>query len=136
MFLRTGNYRQPSWRASTLGCAAAVLLANPGFEALAQQGNHGEGHDKFHAWYQTLKQPLTGMSCCSGKDCRPTSIRRIDGMLEVEVDGEWIPAPRDRVLDAPSPDLGAHVCAAETARHWPRWLKQDAIYCVVLGDGT
>ena len=119
-----------------LSLGAGLLLLHAPLGASAQHENHGEGHKSFHSWYQTLKQPQTGMSCCSGRDCRPTSVRRGNESIEVEVDGEWIPVPRDRILDVPSPDLGAHVCAAETARSWPLLVKQDAIYCVVLGAGT
>jgi hypothetical protein len=35
--------------------------------AFAQSGNHGHGHAEHHDWYQDLKQPGTGYSCCSGR---------------------------------------------------------------------
>ena len=44
----------------------------------AQDGHRGESHAENHDWYQELKQPGTGLSCCNGTvngvegDCRPT----------------------------------------------------------------
>ena len=41
----------------------ALLLAP---YAVAQDGTHGQGHAESHDWYQELKQPGTGYSCCNG----------------------------------------------------------------------
>lgn len=57
------------------------------------QGRHGQGHAQHHDWYQELKQPGTGYSCCNGTvngpngavvegDCRPTR-------AQLQEDGTW-----------------------------------------------
>src|SRR4051812_10019435 len=69
-----------------------------------QQGMHGNGHDKLHHWYKTLRQPDSGYSCCDNKDCRPTTARRQGEFLEVLVDGEWMKVPSRTILNGTSPD--------------------------------
>ena len=44
----------------------ALFGASTLFPALAQDGHHGQGHAESHDWYQELKQPGTGFSCCNG----------------------------------------------------------------------
>ena len=113
---------------------AALLLApiqRPGgAQAQEHQGMHGRGHDKLHHWYETLKQPLSGYSCCDNKDCRPTTARRQGELLEVLVDGEWMKVPSTAILTGTSPDTNTHVCAAQL------YGRPKVIFCVVLGFGT
>lgn len=95
-------------------------------------GNHGVGHAELHHWYLTLRQPITGMSCCSNRDCRPTQARVENGIVEVEVDGEWTAVTQDKIIKTPSPDLQSHVCAPK-----PGFMfSKGHIFCVVLGAGT
>ena len=91
---------------------------------------HGHGHDRLHSWYKTLRQPGTGYSYCSDKDCRPTTARLRDNAIEVLVDGEWTRVPPNVVLDVKSLDLNAYVCAPEGP-----WSPKP-ILCVVLGFGV
>ena len=123
-------------RISPFEAVGAILLMAATVATEAQQGNYGEGHDALHGWYQTLRQPQTGMACCNNEDCRPTKSRRVGATIEVLVDGEWLTVPPDKILDVPSPDLESHVCAAKFARGWPSRVKSDSIYCVVLGAGS
>jgi hypothetical protein len=94
------------------------------------QGMHGHGHDQLHAWYETLRQPGTGYSCCNNKDCRPTTARTRGETIEVLVDGEWTVVPPSTILNENSPDLNTHVCAPKGP-----W-KTKPIFCVVLGFGV
>jgi hypothetical protein len=107
-----------------------VLYASPG-RSQEKHGAHGEGHDTMHHWYQTLKQPLTGMSCCNNEDCRPTVSRVVGETVEVMVDGEWTAVPHEKIVKTPSPDLGSHVCAPKYSTSKPKTL-----FCVVLGGGV
>jgi len=96
----------------------------------AHSGMHGQGHDRLHSWYKTLRQPFTGYSCCDNTDCRPTTARVHGKTIEVLVDGEWTRVPFDKILKRKSPDLNTHVCAPKGP-----WSPK-VIFCVVLGFGV
>lgn len=108
-----------------------AALAGP---ALAQDGAFGQGHAELHGWYQGLRQPRSGLSCCSDQDCRPTQWRTGRTAVEVKVNGTWCPVPPDRILPIAAPDGQAHVCTPPIA------AGQDpctaAVYCVVIGFGS
>src|SRR5258708_3130958 len=81
---------------SVFACASLLI----GTVALAQDGHHGRGHAERHDWYQQLKQPGTGFSCCNGTtngiegDCRPTrAYLGDDGTWRAPIDGRGGPAP-------------------------------------------
>jgi hypothetical protein len=116
-------------RAVFLALLWVVLPLQPA-QAGDHLGQHGAGHDKLHHWYKTLRHPGTGYECCDGKDCRPTTARTRDGVLEVLVDGEWTRVPPDALVKATPPDLQAHVCAPKGS-----W-RPKVIFCVVLGQGV
>jgi len=67
-------------RYALVGVVSACVLFGAGIlpPAWAQDGHQGQGHAENHDWYQELKQPGTGYSCCTGTvngiegDCRPT----------------------------------------------------------------
>jgi hypothetical protein len=47
--------------------------------ALAQDGQHGQDHEKWHAqFYDKLIRKDTKTSCCNLADCRPTASRMVD----------------------------------------------------------
>jgi hypothetical protein len=101
-------------------------------DALQPRGTYGLGHDQLHYWYQTLKQPGTGMSCCNNQDCRPTTYRLHGSEIQVEVDGEWTTVPPNKILNVQPPDLNAHVCAPKQPGLYPKGY----VFCVVLGSGV
>ncbi len=107
-----------------------VLLSHSSF-AHEKYGAHGDGHDVLHHWYETLKQPISGMSCCNDQDCRPTVSRTVGDTVQVIVDGEWTNVPPEKIVRTPSPDLGSHVCAPKISNSKPKHL-----FCVVLGGGV
>ena len=107
-----------------------VLHSSPG-GSQEKHGTHGDGHDVLHRWYETLKQPISGMSCCNNQDCRPTVSRVIGETIQVMVDGEWTTVPQEKIVGTPSPDLGSHVCAPKFSTSKPKHL-----FCVVLGAGV
>ncbi len=105
------------------------------FSASAQEqstGQFGDRHAEFHSWYQSLKRPSDGGSCCSDQDCRPTQWRQSSTNVEVLVNGKWCRVPTEKVLPVSAPDGGAHICTP----HIP--VGQDPctapIFCVVIGD--
>lgn len=105
------------------------------------QGFAGVGHAENHAHYEGLRNP-SGMSCCNGRDCRPTVARNVGGHWEVKVDGIWRSdftggqVLSDAWIRLEQARLGqlvegrwnteAHVCAS-IAVH-------PVIYCVILSD--
>ena len=96
--------------------ALATILATFSMPALAQHPT----------WYDELKVPKTGGSCCSGKDCAPAepclAVGDKEGLI---VAGACYPIPWDRVLNIPSPDGQSHAC-----------FFQGRIQCVVLSGGS
>src|SRR5262245_30395830 len=80
--------------------AVAVSFAVAG--ALAQSGEHGDGHAQNHDWYRSLKTK-SGWSCCNGDeghgDCRPVRARQsFDGQWEAFYNGSWQHIPPDAIL--------------------------------------
>ena len=96
--------------------------------ALAQDGQHGQDHEKWHAqFYDKLIRKDTKTSCCNLADCRPTASRMVDNHYEVKVDGVWMSVPPAAIQNVAAPDGGAHVCAP------PQFgANKGVIYCVVL----
>jgi len=71
--------------------SALSLLSLP---AMAADGGHGVGHDRWHAeFYSKLMRPDTKTSCCNLADCRPTEMRAAGDHYEVKKDGRWIRVP-------------------------------------------
>ena len=121
----------------TFAVAITLLLAFAG-RAIAQEpsgdlrpgGHHGQGHAEHHDWYQQLKQPGTGYSCCNGTkngvegDCRPTrAYQKDDGIWYALLDGRWVPVPPRAVLQQLAPDGNSHICA-----------RGSMIYCFLGGS--
>ena len=100
-------------------CLIAMLAIMA--DARAQSGQHGVGHAENHDWYQQLKQPGTGYSCCNGTangiegDCRPTRAYLTDeGNWRALIDGKWVIVPPRVVLQQLAPDGRSHICANRT----------------------
>ena len=82
-----------------------------------------------HGWYTGLRNRY-GISCCEDRDCRPVGLCVLpDKRQGVVIEGACRPIPRDKVLDLPSPDGGAHAC-------WQGFGQPPAIRCVVLPGET
>jgi len=122
-----------------VGVVLAFVLAGAGLPASAwaqdshrlDQGRHGEGHAQSHDWYQELKQPGSGASCCNGTingvegDCRPTrAYLNDDGQWYALLEGRWILVPPRVVLKQLAPDGRSHICAS----------KSGMIYCFLGGS--
>lgn len=97
----------------------------------SNEGTRNVGHAENHDWYQELKQPGTGYSCCNGSvngvegDCRPTrAVLQDDGTWKAMVNGRWMPVPPRVVLQKLAPDGNSHICAG----------KSGMIYCFIGGS--
>ena len=115
--------------------ACALFGASPFSSAFAQDaaqdGHHGQGHAENHDWYQELKQPGTGYSCCNGTIngiegvCRPTrAYLTEEGQWRALIDGQWVLIPPRAVLKQLAPDGRSHICAS----------RSGMIYCFLGGS--
>jgi hypothetical protein len=78
-------------------------------------------------WFQSLRQPGTGMSCCSIADCRQTDFRIQDGHYQAMIDGRWRPVPPEAVLERiDNPTGRAVVC----------YTPYRGIMCFIKGPET
>jgi len=78
-------------------------------------------------WFQSLRQPDTGVSCCSVADCRPVDFRTSAGGYEVWIDERWQRVPPEKVLQRADNPVGqAIVC----------WTKLLGIMCFVRAPET
>jgi hypothetical protein len=102
--------------------AAGVALAAPPPDADPSLG----------PWFQSLRQPGSGASCCSISDCHRLTEQQwretADSGYEVEIRGRWVPVPRSRILNAvENPTGGAVACYSDALR---------VIYCFVRESET
>ena len=75
-------------------------------------------------WFQSLRQPGTGMSCCSIADCRATDYRTSGDHYEVLINDKWTLVPKDKILQRIDNPVGrAVVC----------WTPSLGIMCFVRG---
>ena len=74
--------------------AAFMLLAGSAFARPPKDADMS-----LAPWFQSLRQPGTGMSCCSIADCRPADFRIEGGRYQVMVDGSWQDVPADTILE-------------------------------------
>lgn len=78
-------------------------------------------------WFQGLRQPGTGVSCCSIADCRPTEYRIKSDHYEVLIEERWLIVPPDKILQRMDNPTGrAIVC----------WTPQLGIMCFVPAAQT
>lgn len=98
-----------------LAVAAGVMLTLAGMKmARAQDGQHGRGHAENHDWYNGLRHPSSGASCCDQRDCRPTrAFVDDDGNWRAQLNGRWVKVPKHAVLNTRAPDGNSHICANE-----------------------
>lgn len=91
----------------------ALLVA--GFSSL-----HALAEDRA-AWLKSLRQPVTGMSCCDISDCNRTDAEWRQGQWWAMLNGKWVVVPRETLLDKTSIDGDAYICAGRTG----------TIYCFI-----
>ena len=79
-------------------------------------------------WFESLKQPGTGVSCCSISDCRPVQYRLVPEGYEALVGSIWVHVPDDKILRHQQNPLGRAVLCQSPA--------SGRIYCFVPGPET
>ena len=103
-------------------CAAAMLAA------VGASAAPPEGADPALApWFQSLRQPGTGTSCCSMADCRATDYRTDGDSYEALIENRWVVVPQDKILQrVDNPTGRAVVC----------WTPMRGIMCFVRASET
>ena len=76
-----------------------------------------------HSWFEQLKQPESGVSCCSIADCRPVEFRLVIDGYEALLDTRWVRVPNDKVLRGISNPTGHAILC--------RPPSSEAILCFV-----
>ena len=77
------------------------LFASAAFLAIAAQALAAppeNADQRLAPWYQSLKQPGSGVSCCSIADCRQVDYRVSEGHYEALIESRWMTVPDDKVL--------------------------------------
>ena len=71
-----------------------ALLAAGALEAAAPEN----AEPSMHGWFESLKQPGSGVSCCSIADCRPVEYRLAAEGYEAYLDTRWVHVPDDKII--------------------------------------
>ena len=115
MIMDSGGLREPhrargcvlrlSRVAQLLACFAALGIA-------ASDAAPPENADPaLHGWFESLKQPGSGVSCCSIADCRPVEYRLVADGYEAYLDTRWVHVPDDKILHGRTNPTGrAQLC--------------------------
>src|SRR5579875_510632 len=99
---------------------AVVLLALASSAAGARPPDNAD--PGLGPWFQGLRQPDTGISCCSVADCRQTEYRASGGHYEALIQDRWVSVPPQKVLSQTENPTGrAVVC----------WTPSTGIMCFV-----
>lgn len=78
-----------------IACVLLFLATGLGLAPAAPPENADPALAPF---FQSLKQPGSGASCCSIADCRPVDYRMAADGYEAKLDGNWVRVPDERVL--------------------------------------
>ena len=106
----------------TLVLATALAIAAP---ALAHPPPNAD--PKLAPWFESLRQPKSGASCCSIADCRPADYKMSGDHYEVKLRNEWVEVPAEKIL---------HRLDNPTGRGVVCWTPFVGIMCFVPGPET
>jgi hypothetical protein len=92
---------------------SAALLVLGLFVGLAMRTGHAAPPENagpaLAPWFESLKQPGTGIPCCSIADCRPVEYRLATDGYEALLDARWVRVPDDKILRGMSNPLARGV---------------------------
>jgi len=93
-----------------IACSSVLVVLGLG-SAPAAPPDGADPNSTVGQWFQSLKQPGSGASCCSIADCRPVDYRIGTEGYEARLDDDWVHVPDQRVLHGQSnPTARAIVC--------------------------
>jgi hypothetical protein len=79
------------------GCLAVAVVALLA-AATARAAPPQDSDPTLNGWIESLKQPGTGVSCCSVADCGPVDYRLASEGYEALLDARWVRVPDGRIL--------------------------------------
>jgi hypothetical protein len=98
------------------------LIAAPAF---AQPPDNAD--PSLAPWFQSLRQPQSGISCCSIADCHTTDYRSNGDSYQVLIEDKWLTVPAEKVLQrVDNPTGRAVVC----------WTPRLGVMCFVRASET
>jgi hypothetical protein len=107
---------------------AVIALVMAFFPRIGEAEPPADADPALRPWFESLKQPGTGASCCSISDCRPVQYRLAPDGYEALVGSMWLHVPDDRVLRHQQNPLGRAVLCRSPA--------SGTIFCFVPGPET
>ena len=85
-------------------------------------------------WFESLTVPGTHERCCSIADCTRTEAVFKEGHWWAKLHGNWQAVPNETILDTPSLDGAAYICADLLPTLLPNNRNGTKIYCLVPPD--
>lgn len=93
---------------------------------------------RLHEWFSGLRQPETGIGCCSIADCRGYEARMAKDHYEIKVNDHWYSVPNEVVLHREN--LTGMPVACLTTRYSPDFATpkeyDPGIRCFIPGPET
>ncbi len=104
-----------------LAIAAAMIFA-----MLESCASAHDADEPFAAWYNSLKQNGTDISCCSQHDCQEVDYRiGPSAKYQAWIENGWVDIPEDRVLTRDNPVGRGILCRSQST---------GTIWCFIPGD--
>ncbi len=82
-------------------------------------------------WFEELKQPVTGLPCCSITDCRVTLARATPEGYDALIEGEWTTIPPRSILNRVDNPTGRAVVCYRRYHTENDELLPPEIFCFV-----
>ena len=121
------------WRFWFAVCVTMVTGMAP---ALAQPpANYNPA---LHAWFESLKEPGTGIGCCSESDCHilaPEELKQTKDGYQVRVRNLWVAVPPDKILEHQWNPSGGVVACYGPGRD-AESQASVVIFCFIRGTET
>jgi hypothetical protein len=79
--------------------AGLLLVAAIGMAVARPPANYNPA---LHAWFESLREPGSGIGCCSEADCKilqPDELKQTKNGYEVRVRNLWVAVPPDKILE-------------------------------------
>jgi hypothetical protein len=82
-----------------------VLLVTGALKAASPES----ADPSMQGWFESLKQPGSGVSCCSIADCRPVDYKLDSSGYEALIEAKWVRIPDDKILHGKPNPVGRGV---------------------------
>jgi len=110
-----------------LRIALVASLGVVAFTAAAPAAPPPDADPALSPWFEDLRQPGTGRSCCSVADCRTVEYRVVRDHYEALLGHQWVAVPQDKIL---------HRFDNPTGRAVACWTPTLGIMCFVEGPAS